>query len=75
MIDVKLIRANPDALREAVRCRGVDPARADVDGWLQLDEQRRRLQTQIDALNSEKKELAQLGRSDPAAARAKGGQE
>lgn len=72
MIDAKLIRANPDALRNAVRFRGVDPARADVDGWLQLDEQRRGLQTQIDSLNSEKKDLARLGRSDPAAAREKG---
>ena len=72
MIDAKLIRANPDALRAAVRFRGVDTERADVDRWLELDAERRRLQTDIDTLNSEKKELARLGRSDPAAAREKG---
>ena len=31
MIDVKQIRANPEALREAVRRRKVDPHRADID--------------------------------------------
>ena len=72
MIDAKEVRANPDALREAIKVRKVDPDKADVDRWLQLDEQRRELQQGIDALNGEKKELAQLGRSDPDAARQKG---
>ncbi len=31
MIDEKRIRANPEALREAVRLRKVDPQQADVD--------------------------------------------
>ena len=72
MIDAKEVRTNPDALREAIKVRKVDPDKADVDRWLQLDEQRRELQQGIDALNGEKKELAQLGRSDPDAARQKG---
>ena len=72
MIDAKEVRANPDALREAIKVRKVDPEKADVDRWSQLDEQRRELQQGIDALNGEKKELAQLGRSDPDAARQKG---
>ena len=72
MIDAKQIRANPEALKEAVRRRQLDPAVADVDGWLELDGRRRQLQSEIDGLNGEKKQLAQLGRSDPDAARAKG---
>ena len=72
MIDVKTIRANPDALRQAVRLRRVDPQKADVDRWLELDEKRRRLQGEIDALNGEKKQLARLGKEDPQAARQKG---
>lgn len=74
MIDVRQIRDNPDALRQAIAKRGVDPAKADVDRFLELDEQRRDLQQQIDGLNAQKKELAQLGRTDPDAARQKGQQ-
>ncbi len=74
MIDVKEVRANPEAMKEAVRARGVDPSNADVDRWLELDTKRRQLQVEVDGLNAEKKQLAQLGRSDPDAARAKGQQ-
>ncbi|MGE0686234.1 MAG: serine--tRNA ligase [Dehalococcoidia bacterium] len=72
MIDPRQARANPDRLKEIVRLRKVDPAKADVDRWLQLDERRRALQTEIDNLNAEKKKIADLGRSDPNAARTLG---
>jgi len=72
MIDVRQIRENPEALRQAILRRRVDPAKADVDAWLELDGQRRTVQQEIDGLNSQKKELAQLGRTDPDAARARG---
>ena len=72
MLEARQIRANPDRLREAIRLRGVDPAKADVARWLLLDEQRRRLQTGLDAVNAEKKQLAGLGRTDPDAARRRG---
>src|SRR6266545_1324784 len=72
MIDARLARTNTDRLREIVRLRKVDPAKADVDRWLALDERRRALQVEIDALNAEKKQVAALGKSDPDAARAKG---
>lgn len=74
MIDVKTIRANPDGMRNAVRLRRVDPQLADVDRWLKLDEQRRGVQAHLDSLNSKKKELARLGRTDPDAARKRGQQ-
>jgi seryl-tRNA synthetase len=72
MIDAKVVRGNPDAMREVIRVRKVDPDKADVDRWLALDGARRELQQGIDALNGEKKELAKLGKSDPDAARQKG---
>src|SRR5688572_4692239 len=72
MLEPRLIRANPDRLREAIRLRGVDPAKADVDRWLLLDEERRRVQTDLDTVNSEKKRLASLGRTNPDAARREG---
>ena len=72
MIDPKAVRTDPDAMREAIRVRKVDPAKANVDRWLALDAARQKLQRNIDALNSEKKQLAQLGRNDPDAAREKG---
>jgi seryl-tRNA synthetase len=55
-----------------VRLRKVDPVKADVDRWLELDERRRALQTEIDGINVEKKQIAGLGRTDPDAARQKG---
>ena len=72
MIDPKAVRTHPDAMREAIRVRKVDPAKANVDRWLALDAARQKLQRDIDALNSEKKQLAQLGRTNPDAAREKG---
>ena len=72
MIDVRRLRAEPDAMRRAIVLRGADPARADVDRFLEIDAQRRALQQEIDGLNSQKKELARLGRTDPQAARRKG---
>jgi len=72
MLEVRDIRANPERLREAIRLRRVDPARADLDRWLDLDERRRRLQGELDAVNGQKKQLASLGRDDPDAARRRG---
>lgn len=72
MLDLRQARANPERLKENVRLRKVDPALADVDRWLTLDEERRTLQTQIDAANAEKKQLAAIGKTDPQAAREQG---
>ncbi len=72
MIDVRALRADPESMRQAIRERRVDPGRADLDRWLELDDQRRRLQGELDGLNGEKKELARLGKTDPQAARQRG---
>jgi seryl-tRNA synthetase len=72
MLDLREVRAHPERLRQAIRDRRVDPARADLDRWLRLDERRRRLQGELDAANGERRQLAALGRSDPDAARRRG---
>ena len=72
VLDARLIRQDPDRLKQIVRLRKVDPAKADVDRWLALDERRRALQQETDALNAEKKQVAGLGKTDPDAARARG---
>jgi seryl-tRNA synthetase len=72
MLDARSARQDPDRLKQIIRLRKVDPAKADVDRWLALDERRRQLQTETDALNAEKKQIADLGKRDPDAARARG---
>jgi seryl-tRNA synthetase len=72
MIDIKEVRRDPERLRTIIRLRKVDPAAADLDRWLALDDERRTLQTEVDALNAEKKKIAVLGKTDPDAAREKG---
>jgi seryl-tRNA synthetase len=72
MIDVKEIRANPERMRGAIHLRKVDPTRADLDRWLELDEQKRHLQGVLEEMNADKNRLAQLGKADPDAARRKG---
>ena len=52
MLDVKLIRDNPDAVKEGIRKKGDDPAR--VDDILRLDEQRRSVLQKSEALKSRK---------------------
>ena len=49
MLDVEFIRQHPDAVREAVRNKGET---GDVDGFLALDERRRRLLAEVEALRS-----------------------
>src|SRR5687768_13705185 len=72
MIEVREVRANPERMREAIRKRRVDPKKADLDRWLELDGQLRDLRQRLEALNAEKNKLAQIGRTDPNAARARG---
>lgn len=74
MIDARRLRAHPEEMRAAIRLRRVDPTRADVDRWLELDAEKRRLEADLERLNAERNQLAQLGRTDPGAARERGQQ-
>ncbi|MBU0981846.1 serine--tRNA ligase [Patescibacteria group bacterium] len=51
MIDPKFIIQNPDAVKEAARKKRIS---FDVDLFIQLDEKRRTLQTQVDEIRAEK---------------------
>jgi seryl-tRNA synthetase len=56
MLDPKLLRENPEAVKEATRVKRVaSPER--VDAWLAADQRRRGAQTQADGLKSEQKKV------------------
>ncbi len=67
MLDINLIREHPDLVRTALRNRQMEDA--PVDSLLRLDEQRRKLLTEVEQLkaqrNTASKEIGQL--KDPAA--------
>ena len=66
MLDINLIRENPDLVRKALRDRQDNPA--PVDSILQLDEKRRALLVEAEALKAERnavsKEISKM--KDPA---------
>jgi len=64
MLDKRFIRENPEAVREAVRVKGLD---LDVDALLALDEATRRLQQELEQGLAAKKLLSrQFSSADPA---------
>jgi seryl-tRNA synthetase len=56
MLDPKLLRENPEAVKEATRVKRVASPEK-VDAWLAADQRRRAAQTQVDALKSEQKKV------------------
>lgn len=66
MLDINLIREQPDLVRKAMQARQMDPA--PVDRLLELDEQRRQLIQEVEGLKAERnagsKEVGRL--KDPA---------
>jgi seryl-tRNA synthetase len=52
MLDKRFIRENPDAVREAIRVKGID---LDVDELLHLDVQTRKLQHELDQAQTRRK--------------------
>ncbi len=54
MLDIKLIRENPDQVKKACQQRG---AKVEVDKILELDEKRRKLQKEIDELRAEQNKV------------------
>ncbi|MCS7033765.1 MAG: serine--tRNA ligase [Phycisphaerae bacterium] len=62
MLDPKLIRDHPEAVRQAARLKGIGSPEL-VDAWLAADEQRRLAQAEADALRAEQGRLgAQVGK-------------
>src|SRR3954451_16803135 len=56
MLDPKLLRENPDAVKEATRVKRVGSPEM-VDAWLAADTRRRSAQTRADGLKSEQKKV------------------
>ncbi len=70
MIDITLIREEPDQVRQAMTARQMDPA--PVDQVRELDEQRRSLIQQVEALKADRNTVSkQIGRMKDAAKRLK----
>ena len=62
MLDPKLLRDNPEAIKEACRVKRVGSPEL-VDAWLAADEKRRHAQTVADAIKAEQNKLgAELGK-------------
>lgn len=56
MLDIRFIRDNPDIVREAMRRRGED---APVDELLAVDEERRRLVTEVEQMKAQRNEASE----------------
>lgn len=57
MIDIKLIRENPQAVKQNILNRRVDPKKADVDRLLDLDSQRSKLFVRIQDIRAKRNQL------------------
>ena len=57
MLDIRLIREKPEVVRQRLATRGLDPARQ-VDNILEIDSERRRLETQLQQLNADRNKLS-----------------
>src|SRR3989338_10689022 len=55
MLDIKLIRENPHKVKAGIASKGADSAL--VDKILKADEERRKLQVQLDTIKAEKNKL------------------
>ena len=56
MLDIKLIRENPDKVNELLKRRNPDLS---IDGILEIDLKRRKVQTQADELRAKRKNMSQ----------------
>ena len=60
MLDPKFIRKNPNLVREAIKNK---KEKADIDKFLQLDEKRRKILVEVEALKSKRNEVSkEIGR-------------
>ena len=57
MLDIKFIRENINVIKEAVENKNID---LDVDELLKVDDERRKLQQEIDALRTRRNEIANI---------------
>lgn len=58
MLDIKFIREHPNEVKENIKRRGVDETKADVDRLLVVDDERRKLTSEIQELRRQRTEAA-----------------
>ncbi len=58
MLDIKLIRENPDMVRHSIEKRNLNPERVNLDSLLQLDTNWRAAQTKCDELRGQRNEIS-----------------
>lgn len=58
MLDPKIIRENPERIREIIKNKGVSPEKADLEKWLDLDTTRSKVITEIETINRRRNEIA-----------------
>jgi len=64
MLDPKFVRNNQELVKEKLKTRKVDPA--EVDEYLQLDQQNRDALTKVEKIKAQKNQLTQqISQSDP----------
>ena len=56
MLDIRMIRENPEKVNELLKRRNPNLS---IDGILEIDAQRRKVQTQADELISKRKNISQ----------------
>lgn len=61
MLDIKYIRDNADKIKEAAQNKNIE---VDIDRLLQLDEEKRSLQGQLDEIRAQRKKTAQSGQGE-----------
>ncbi|MEN3012127.1 MAG: serine--tRNA ligase [Dictyoglomus thermophilum] len=59
MIDIKVLRENPELMKENIVLRNLDPNKYDVDYILELDAKRRSLQKELDTLKAQRNKISQ----------------
>ena len=68
MLDLKRIRANPEAVKEAMKIRGESLDLSSIDRVVELDEKRRCILTEVEVMkskrNSDSQEIAKLKKSN-----------
>lgn len=68
MIDIKLVRQDPERVRTSIVRRNLDATRIDVDALLALDQRWRDVQTKADELRAERNEVSNaIKKLEPAA--------
>lgn len=72
MIDLKLLRENPEKFIKLIASGRGNSGKSDINKWLELDKQRGSLIRSLENLNAERNSVAAMGKQDPEAAREKG---